>query len=106
MNKLKTLNDFHTLEGVKESERRNIFNRDELQDAARDWIKNIEKMLDYGFEKNDALGFMIEDLKKTSPEYYGNCEIITDWADSEGQAPSIKDVLILWIKHFFNLEDE
>lgn len=77
---------------------------DDLQDAAREWIKEIETLPDYGFDNKSCLGFMIEDIRKTSPEYYGNSNFMTDWADSEGQGPSLKEVMIFWIKHFFSLK--
>lgn len=83
---LKTLNDFRTLEGVEKSERRNIYSRSELQEAACEWVKELEKSY-YDLESdNDWIELMI---KETS--HRGS------WG---------RDVLSRWIKHFFNLDDE
>jgi len=95
MSKLKTLNDFRTLPGVEKSERRNIYNRSELQEAAREWYENVcfeDWFHSYSFK---CLSCGHNEMEWNYEGNYRCCS-----------CGSLYDPIQLWIKHFFNLEDE
>lgn len=92
MSDLKTLKDFRTLRGVEKSERRHIFNIDELRQAAREWIKINLDDWDWG---NIAICPKCKSKMVNDCEGWNSCSCGFFASDVE-----------LWIRYFFNLDGE
>lgn len=77
----------------------------ELIQIIKEWIREIKKLPDSGFDIHSCCGFMIPILQKRNPEYFFRNDI-TDWAESEGQGPNLKEVMIMLLMHIFNLTED